>query len=43
MLEMYREIWVVDFEFVAHPGERPEPVCFGSLEIAQRPQGPALA
>jgi hypothetical protein len=23
----YREIALVDFEFVAHPGERPEPVC----------------
>src|SRR5512132_3534016 len=23
----YREVVLVDFEFVAHPGERPEPVC----------------
>jgi DNA polymerase-1 len=23
----YREIALVDFEFIAHPGERPEPVC----------------
>jgi DNA polymerase I len=23
----YREVWATDFEFVAHPGERQDPVC----------------
>jgi DNA polymerase I len=29
----YREIWLVDFEFVALPGERPDPVCLVALEL----------
>ena len=28
----YREIWEVDFEFVAHPGERQVPVCMVARE-----------
>ena len=30
--DAFREIWVVDFEFVAAPGERPVPVCMVALE-----------
>ncbi len=29
----YREIWTVDFEFVAKPGERPDPVCLVGKEL----------
>jgi DNA polymerase I len=29
----YREIWAVDFEFSAPPGERPEPVCLVACEL----------
>jgi len=29
----YREIWAVDFEFVAKDGERPEPVCLVAWEL----------
>jgi DNA polymerase-1 len=29
----YREIWLVDFEFVAMPGERPNPICLCALEL----------
>lgn len=29
----YREIWVTDFEFIAEPGERPEPVCLVAKEL----------
>ena len=29
----YQEIWSVDFEFVAPPGERPDPICFVAREI----------
>ena len=29
----YREIWLVEFEFVAQPGERPDPVCLCALEL----------
>ena len=29
----YREIWLVDFEFIALPGERPNPVCLCALEL----------
>jgi DNA polymerase-1 len=29
----YREIWVVDFEFIALPGERPNPVCLVAKEL----------
>src|SRR5262245_2074141 len=29
----FREVWVVDFEFSASPGERPDPVCLVALEF----------
>ncbi len=29
----YREIWAVDFEYVAHGGDRPEPVCRVAKEL----------
>ena len=29
----YREIWAADFEFIAHSGERPEPVCLVAWEL----------
>ena len=29
----YREIWAVDFEFIARPGERPVPVCLVAREL----------
>jgi DNA polymerase I len=29
----YREVWVVDFEFIAEPGERPDPVCLVAREL----------
>ena len=29
----YREIWAVDFEYVAHGGDRPEPVCMVAKEL----------
>jgi DNA polymerase I len=29
----FTEIWVVDFEFVANPGENPEPVCLVAWEL----------
>jgi len=32
-LAAYGEVWVVDFEFVANPGERPEPVCLVAREL----------
>jgi hypothetical protein len=32
----FREIWLVDFEFIARPGERPEPVCLVALELRTR-------
>ena len=31
-LHYYREIWLVDFEFRAPPGERPEPLCMVARE-----------
>ena len=33
MLEMFREVWAVDFEFTAHPGERPAPLCLVAREL----------
>jgi DNA polymerase I len=33
MLEMFREVWAVDFEFIAHPGERPAPLCLVAREL----------
>ena len=32
-LDRYREIWVVDFEFIAQDGERPDPVCCVGHEL----------
>jgi DNA polymerase-1 len=29
----YREVWAVDFEFMAEPGERPRPICMVAMEI----------
>ena len=29
----YREIWAVDFEFQANPGERPDPICMVAQEL----------
>jgi hypothetical protein len=33
VLEEFREIWAVDFEFVGVPGERPDPVCLVAREL----------
>src|SRR6476620_12243136 len=33
MLEMYRQVWAVDFEFMASPGEIPDPVCLVAREL----------
>ena len=33
MLSAFREVVVADFEFVAAPGERPEPVCLVAHEL----------
>lgn len=32
-VDAFREIWVVDFEFRAAPGERPDPVCLVANEV----------
>jgi hypothetical protein len=29
----YSQIWVVDFEFIAYPGERPDPICLVAWEL----------
>jgi DNA polymerase I len=31
--DAYREVWLVDFEFSAPPGERPTPVCLVAREF----------
>src|SRR3954453_1657528 len=31
--ESYRAVWALDFEFVALPGERPDPVCMVGHEL----------
>ncbi|MBX9653610.1 DNA polymerase I [bacterium] len=31
--DIYREIWLVDFEFTARPGERPTPICMVAREL----------
>lgn len=31
----YREVWAVDFEYAAPPGERPDPVCMVGRELAR--------
>jgi DNA polymerase I len=33
LLEVFREVWSVDFEFGAAPGERPVPVCLVAWEL----------
>jgi hypothetical protein len=33
MFDMWREVWAADFEFVAHTGERPDPVCLVAREL----------
>ena len=38
-----REIWAVDFEFGAEPGENPEPVCLVAMGLAQRSQAAPMA
>jgi hypothetical protein len=30
---LYREVWAVDFEFTAPPGERPTPLCLAAREL----------
>jgi hypothetical protein len=32
----FREVWLVDFEFQAPPGERPVPVCLVALELGSQ-------
>ena len=32
-LATYREVWLVDFEFSAPPGERPRPICLVAREF----------
>src|SRR5262249_22337891 len=32
----FREIWAVDFEFIADPGENPDPVCLVARELRSR-------
>ena len=29
----FREVWAVDFEFTAPPGERPKPLCVVAREL----------
>jgi DNA polymerase I len=33
MLDAWRQVWAVDFEFTAPPGERPTPVCLVAREL----------
>ena len=33
VLDRFPQVWCVDFEFMARPGERPEPVCCVALEL----------
>jgi hypothetical protein len=33
MLTKFDEVWAVDFEFTAHPGERPAPICMVAHEF----------
>lgn len=35
-LSAYREIWVIDFEFHAPPGERPTPLCMVAVNVITR-------
>ena len=32
-LDRFREVWLMDFEFVAAPGERPDPICCVAREL----------
>jgi hypothetical protein len=32
-LEQFREVWLMDFEFIAAPGERPDPICCVAREL----------
>ncbi len=32
----FRQVWAVDFEFIARPGERPEPICMVARELRSR-------
>ena len=32
-LDSFREIWAIDFEFIASPGERPTPICCVAREL----------
>ena len=32
-LAQFSQIWLVDFEFIAHPGENPDPVCLVAREL----------
>ena len=36
MADSFREIWIVDFEYLALEGEHPEPVCLVALELRSR-------
>jgi hypothetical protein len=33
LLDRYKEVWFIDFEFHAPPGERPEPLCMVAQEL----------
>jgi DNA polymerase I len=33
VLDTFNDIWFVDFEFIAEPGERPDPVCLVAWEL----------
>ena len=33
LLKAFREVWAVDFEFIAEPGERPVPICLVAWEL----------
>src|SRR6516164_2150722 len=33
LLRQFKEIWLVDTEFISQPGERPVPVCLVGLEL----------
>jgi DNA polymerase I len=33
LLDAFREVWAVDFEFQSRPGERPVPVCLVAFEL----------
>ncbi len=32
----FGQVWAVDFEFIARPGERPEPICMVARELRSR-------